>query len=177
MLDVMIDLETMGQGHDAAIVAIGAVEFDRTARETGQEFYLTVDLESAVRCGGVIDPSTVMWWMRQSEHARQALDGKSDIAQALATFSGWLRSRGDLSQVRIWGNGSDFDNVILANAYRRLLLPTPWKFWNNRCYRTWKNEHREVSMERSGTHHNALDDAVSQARHMLKVPFEMPVAA
>lgn len=177
MRDVMIDLETMGQGADAAIVAIGAVEFDRETRETGEEFYLTVDLESAVRAGGVMDPSTVMWWMRQSDHARQALDGKTNIAQALATFSGWLRGRADLGAIRIWGNGSDFDNVILANAYRRLLLPAPWKFFNNRCYRTWKNEHLHTRLERSGTHHNALDDAVSQARHMLSVPFELPTAA
>lgn len=177
MQDVMIDLETMGQGPDAAIVAIGAIEFDRETREIGEKFYLTVDLESAVRLGGVMDPSTVMWWMRQSEHARQALDGKTDIATALARFSGWLRGRADLGQVRIWGNGSDFDNVILSSAYKRLLLPTPWKFWNNRCYRTWKNEHHDVPMVRGGTHHNALDDAVSQAKHVLCVPFEMPPAA
>jgi exodeoxyribonuclease VIII len=173
----MIDLETMGQGPDAAIVAIGAVEFDRERRETGDCFSLTIDLESAVRSGGVMDASTVLWWMQQSEEARQALNGKADIAKALASFSGWLRGRADLTEVRIWGNGSDFDNVILANAYRRLLLPAPWKFWNNRCYRTWKNEHRDVSMVRLGTHHNALDDAMSQAMHMLKAPHDLPEAA
>lgn len=172
MTDVMIDLETMGQSPDAAIVAIGAVEFNRETCELGQEFYTTVELESSVRAGGVIDPSTVMWWLSQSADARAALTSGVGVQLpvALASFSGWLRMRDDLSKVRIWGNGADFDNVILANAYRRLALPAPWKFWNSRCYRTWKSENRHVPMERSGVHHNALDDAISQAKHMLQVP-------
>lgn len=178
MRDVMIDLETMGQGPDAAIVAIGAVEFSREARELGAEFYVNVDLASAQRAGGVIDADTVIWWLKQSEEARAALVRGSiyDLANALASFSIFLQRRCDLGNVRIWGNGSDFDNVILANSYRRLSLPTPWKFWNNRCYRTWKNEHPDVRLERAGTHHNALDDARSQALHMLQVRLDLPAA-
>lgn len=170
MQDVMIDLETMGTGPDSAIVSIGAVEFDRAAQQLGETFYVAIDLKSAQQTGGVIDADTVLWWLKQSSQAREALCGTSvQMASALASFSGWLRGRCELRDVRIWGNGSDFDNVILANAYRRLAVPVPWKFWNNRCYRTWKNEHPEAVLRRSGTHHNALDDAISQAEHMLQV--------
>lgn len=177
MQDVMIDLETMGQGPDAAIVSLGAVEFDRGYQQLGESFYVAVDLKSSVQAGGVMDPDTVLWWLKQSSQAREAIGASSvQVASALAAFSGWLRGRCDLRDVRIWGNGSDFDNVILANAYRRLAVPVPWKFWNNRCYRTWKNEHPEVLMTRSGTHHNALDDAISQAEHMLQVRHELPLA-
>lgn len=178
MQDVMLDLETMGQGPDAAIVSIGAVEFDRSSQQLGETFYVAVDLKSSVQAGGVIDPDTVLWWLKQSAQAREAIGATSvQLPSGLAAFGGWLRGRCGLRDVRIWGNGSDFDNVILSNAYRRLMLPVPWKFWNNRCYRTWKNEHPEALMTRSGTHHNALDDAISQAEHMLSVQFDLPAAA
>lgn len=58
MLDVMLDLETMGNGPRAAIVAIGAVEFDPKTRTVGDRFYQTVDLATAVKMGGEIDAST-----------------------------------------------------------------------------------------------------------------------
>ena len=67
MLDIMLDLETMGTGTQAAIVAIGAVEFDLEKGILGEEFYRTVDLSSSISCGGIIDADTVLWWMQQSE--------------------------------------------------------------------------------------------------------------
>lgn len=179
MRDVMLDLETMGQGPEAAIVSIGAVEFDRERREVGDGVHILVDLRSSVQSGGVMDPDTVLWWLKQSDQARTHLNSGHPlhVAVALQQLTIFLKSCCELRDVRIWGNGSDFDNVILASAYRRLQLEVPWKFWNNRCYRTWKNEHPDARLERVGTHHNALDDAVSQARHMLSVPFEVAAAA
>jgi len=40
-------------------------------------------------------------------------------------------------------------------------------FWNDRCYRTMKAQHRDVDFVRLGTFHNALHDAESQAEHLL----------
>lgn len=72
-------------------------------------------------------------------------------------------------KVRIWGNGADFDNVILASVYKRIGMEQPWLYRNNRCYRTLKALHPEIPIERVGTHHNAVDDAESQARHLLAI--------
>lgn len=168
MNDVMIDLETMGNGPDAAIIAIGAVEFDVEKREVGERFYTVVDLESAVDGGGVMDASTVLWWMKQGDEARAAFArGGEHIAKALQQFSAWMADRGE--DVRVWGNGASFDNVILATAYRRNRTNLPWKYWNDRCYRTAKNLAPGVKMQRAGTKHNAMDDAESQARHLIEI--------
>ena len=171
MNEVMLDLETMGNGPNAAIVAIGAVEFDRYLKTTGSSFYTVVDLKSAVALGGVMDADTVLWWMRQSTEARSAISvGEStNMIIALTSFADWLSERGYKKTLRIWGNGADFDNVILASAYRNCGLPIPWEFWNNRCYRTIKSMHKDIKMERSGTYHNALDDARSQANHLMRM--------
>lgn len=167
MVDVMLDLETMGTGPQAAIIAIGAVKFDISAQEIGERFYRVVDLESAVACGGVMDASTVLWWLKQSDAARAAFDRSGDhIAVALQQFAGWMEDRSNVV-VRVWGNGAAFDNVILASAYRRIGLTQPWPTRNDRCYRTVKALYPEVKIQRVGVHHNALDDAESQARHLI----------
>ena len=168
MQDVMLDLETMGNGPQAAIIAIGAVEFDIQAQQIGERFYKVIDLESAVACGGVMDASTVLWWMKQSDAARSAFDrGGESIAAVLQQFAAWMENRAPRDDVRVWGNGAAFDNVILASAYRRNGTRQPWQFLNDRCYRTMKAQHPAVKMQRNGTHHNAIDDAESQARHLI----------
>jgi DNA polymerase III epsilon subunit-like protein len=175
MNDVMVDLETMGTGPNAAIIAIGAVEFDLALGEVGDRFYAVISLESSVAYGGVIDPSTVMWWLGQSEEARKAVctDGEH-INVALLRFANWLGQCAELDDLRLWGNGAGFDNVVLEETYRRAQLDCPWRFWNNRCYRTMKGLRPDLKAVRAGTHHNALDDAMTQAQHLIAVMQHRP---
>ena len=169
MNNVMVDLETMGNGPRAAIVAIGAVEFDPDSGKIGREFYQEIYLEDSVANGGVIDASTVLWWMQQGDVARAAVYSKDGInlLPALLQFAQWLRECGP--GVKVWGNGSPFDNVILRSAYSALHMDAPWEFWNDRCYRTLKNLRPDIGFARGGTHHNALDDAITQARHAIAI--------
>lgn len=168
MLDVMLDLETMGNGPNAAIIAIGAVEFDDNG--IGEKFYSVISLESSVANGGIIDASTVLWWMQQDAAARGEFVGAYDsIAVALHDFSHWMENRGHTDELKVWGNGAAFDNVILASAYRRNGTKQPWMFWNDRCYRTMKALYPRVPFVRSGTHHNAVNDAESQALHLIDI--------
>ena len=165
MNNIMLDLETMGTGADAAIIAIGAVRFDTDITD---RFYRVVSLRSSVEAGLRMDPDTVLWWMQRSDEARAqfAKDGYILFA-ALNDFRYWIRENDE--DPIVWGNGADFDNTILANAYRTLAIPVPWEFWNNRCYRTVQALHPDIKMERNGTYHNALDDAESQARHLMRI--------
>jgi exodeoxyribonuclease VIII len=166
--DIMLDLETMGTGPNADIVAIGAVAFDIQAGTIGDRFYRVVDLGTSVDMGGEIDADTVLWWMKQSDDARAMFtrDGVA-LSEALADFMVWLSSPVASDTVRMWGNGSAFDNVILSSAYRSSTRMQPWRHWNDRCYRTVKSLYPDVKLERVGTHHNAVDDAESQARHLI----------
>lgn len=168
-MNVMLDLETMGNGPDAAIVAIGAVEFDPTEYVLGRTFYCNVDLESAVAGGGIMDASTVQWWLRQDEAARRGLFNDAwQIFPALNKFSDWMGCI-DSEEVKVWGNGATFDNVILSQAYKRTGLHRPWSHRGDRCYRTLKALRPEIKFNRTGVHHNALDDAISQATHALQL--------
>ena len=163
MSNVMLDLETMGNSARAAIIAIGAVKFDKSG--LGSEFYEVVDLQSSVNLGLTMDTSTVLWWMKQGDTARAAFDRKGmPITIALKAFSDWMET-----DQPVWGNGASFDNVILSTAYRLAGMDQPWKFWNDRCYRTLKSLKPGIKMQRTGTYHNALDDAKSQAEHLMDI--------
>lgn len=158
--NVMVDLETLGNGSRAVIVAIGAVQFSGAGSDT--EFYTTVDPQSCVDVGMVMDVSTVMWWMSQSDAARKAITQKGvPLADALFSLANWL----PLNSL-VWGNGATFDNAILSNAYSLVGMNKPWKYSSDRCYRTLKSLFSDIPVPMPiGTAHNALDDARYQAAH------------
>jgi len=171
MLDICVDLETMGKTPGCAIVAIGAVAFDLHACALGERFYTAVDLTSCMRYGLTTDPDTIKWWLGQSDTARRALTGAAKpLASALLEFTEYVESCGPTDNVRIWGNGPSFDNAILSAAYRAADLDPPWRFWNERCVRTLTGMFPAIEERpRQGTHHHALDDAEYQAEHLIHI--------
>lgn len=170
MKNVMIDLETMGNRPRSAIVALGAVFFSSAG--LGPEFYARIDLESCVRAGLRLDTSTVLWWLGQEDAARREIHDQTlprvELRTALGQFTDFLAENFD-GNMDLWGNGSDFDNVLTVDAYEAVGLEPPWKFWNHRCYRTLKALRLDMRIPRNGTHHNALDDAKSQALHAIEL--------
>jgi hypothetical protein len=167
MRDLMVDLETMDNKPTSAIVSIGAVFFDKTG--LGPQFYKRVSLQSSMDAGLTVSGDTVMWWLKQSDPARLELAKPAeDLRDVLVDFYRFIGLQSSHREVRVWGNGASFDNAILQNAYSATNLTLPWEFWNDRCYRTLKSMHPTVKLQRSGDYHNALDDARSQANHMLE---------
>jgi exodeoxyribonuclease VIII len=167
--NVMLDLETLGTTPGSVILSIGAVSFDENG--LGNEFYCTIDAQSAISSGLTVSGDTFKWWMGQKAEARKALFERTvSIHKALDNFADWLEAEGDPKQIRVWGNGSDFDNTILAKAYEVVQgRPTPWAFWNNRCYRTVCSVMNAKQRKQEGVPHNALDDAKSQANHLVQL--------
>lgn len=170
--DVMVDLETLGTVPGCTILSIGAVAFDPSTGELGEEFYVEINQQSCQDEGLHTDQDTVDWWAKQSEEARQVIiateEGGITLADALNQFTIYLEGLG-LKQVRIWGNGADFDNAILSACYYAVGQKAPWVPWNNRCYRTLKNLIKGPRLKREGTYHNALDDAKTQAKHTIQL--------
>jgi len=173
MKDVMIDLETLGNKPGCMILSIGAVYFDPATGKLGNELYIVVATKGQEALGLHKDEDTLKWWLSQSEEARAVLiEAEADDAEpldaALAQLTAFLASPG-LGAVKVWGNGSDFDNAILTVCYRAIKQNIPWKFWNNRCFRTLKALYPEVKMEKQLVAHNALNDAIMQAEHACKI--------
>jgi DNA polymerase III epsilon subunit-like protein len=172
---VMVDLETLGTLPGCRILSIGAVFFSQDG--LGQEFYR----EAQINYQGdlVVEEATLGWWQSRPAEVRDRLfEGQNDkpvLRTVLEQFNAWLDSYADRDvidqkighlRLGLWGNGADFDNAILQVAFDRVCESGPaWPFWSNRCYRTLKNLAPSIKMVRQGNHHNALDDAKSQALH------------
>jgi hypothetical protein len=163
--NVMLDLETWGTGNNALVVSIGACKFDGDT--ILDRFYVAIDPVSAQAFGLEIDASTILWWLdpAQDEARRNWLgQEKIDLASAITGFDMWCKESPGV--MAIWGNGATFDNVILRSAFKAVGQEYPVRFWGDQCYRTVKNAHPSTSIQREGVHHNALDDAISQAKHL-----------
>ncbi len=171
MIDqIMTDLETMGTEPFSPIIAIGAVRFDMDVNEsTFDVFYQSITLESCIELGLKPSASTILWWAKQSKEAQAVLDDSDAVSlpMALDSFTDWLNSRPDT----MWGNPARFGYGLLSAAYRACNKVVPWDHWREACYRTIKNlpKAKEIQIKRTGTYHNALDDAMNQMRHLQQI--------
>ncbi|MBZ9348045.1 3'-5' exoribonuclease [Escherichia coli] len=167
---LMIDLETMGKNPDAPINALAGKFFDPATGEMGPEFSKTIDLETA---GGVIDRDTIKWWLKQSREAQSAiLTDEIPLDDALLQLREFIDENSGEFFVQVWGNGANFDNVILRRSYERQGISCPWRYTNDRDVRTivalglvMDFDARSV-ITFEGERHNALHDARYQAKYV-----------
>lgn len=176
MREIMLDLECTDSKRTAAIVSIGAVFFDIHKQELGLPFYCEISLKGIkeqLAAGRSLSLDTMVWWLGQSDGARNVWQKnaheKFDIVPALHLFAEYCSN--STERPRVWGNGVDYDNVVLRDCYETFDIKTPWHFRDNRCYRTMKNlfNKAHTALERVGSHHNGLDDAKTQAVHLMKM--------
>ncbi|MCX8368012.1 3'-5' exoribonuclease [Escherichia coli] len=167
---LMIDLETMGKNPDAPINSLAGKFFDPATGDMGPEFSKTIDLETA---GGVIDRDTIKWWLKQSREAQSAiLTDEIPLDDALLQLREFINENSGEFFVQVWGNGANFDNVILRRSYERQEIPCPWRYTNDRDVRTivalglvMDFDARSV-ITFEGERHNALHDARYQAKYV-----------
>src|SRR3990167_3580212 len=185
---IMLDFETLSLKENAVLLAIGACTFDPATGEIGAEFYAAIDPRT--QHGRDISASTVLWWMEQDVRARAKItdaikaadqveaglpDDMDEAAraevEASAAFSiqnvargllVWIGTLGD--DIEVWSNGAKdhswFDSMFEYSGYKN-----PLQYGNQRDYRTLKALFPELKREEYGVAHNALDDAIGQAKH------------
>lgn len=171
MNNLMLDTETMGQGPDAAIVAIGAVFFDEHTGQLGKTFYRTIHLATSVRLGFKMEPATVLWWLQQDDAARRSIIYNAvHVQDAMIDFVEWVQINGpDKNDLRVWACSPSFDVVKIEQHLKALDLDTPWPYWAERDYRTIRERNKVVEEDEREGLHNALDDAIHQAKHLIKI--------
>lgn len=169
MNDIMIDLETLGVVPQSPIVSIGAVFFDIEKGLLGNTFYMALRLKDQLEAGRKIDAETLKWWMGQSDAAKKVFNEKAQpTTGVLNTFGQWIKMNKASPRVNVWGNGSTFDISMLEDILRQLNIGIPWGFSDVMDLRTFK---RFVAggqaVPKIGVAHNALDDAISQAKYVI----------
>lgn len=182
MNHVMLDIETLGDESGSIITSIGAVQFDPQNGQTGKTFHRYINIQTAHNAGLKMNPSTILWWLEQSDEARrELLNGNRkglDIKDVLIEFSQWLKI--ELNTVfYVWGRGPRFDMGILADAYRKINIAIPWDTRKELCVRTMEFINPEIKKDTTpvdsghgsegmGTH-NALLDCYFQIKYVSNI--------
>lgn len=178
--DAMVDIETLDTRPSAVVISIGVVLFNRREpkvkmKELNLKFGKKEFRDEQIMMGRTVDKETVAWWKGQEPDAKRIFKqaNVTSMEDALNKLTAFL-TQGDTNYL-IWGNGSDFDNTIITSLYESFGMQAPWKFWNNRCFRTFKGEHGHITRppEFQGVKHDAVDDARQQARYLQAIYAEL----
>ena len=160
---LMLDLETIGNKSNSALLSIGAVEFDIKTGEIGRQFYERVDLQSCFNKGLFANGSTIYWWLQQNDAARkEVVKGGDNISNVLSRLHTFMLELGDF---QLWGNSARFDVGILENAFTACHFDEmPWKFRNERDVRTLVSFAPSIKEQCpfQGIRHEPISDCIHQ---------------
>nr|WP_241391054.1 3'-5' exonuclease [Serratia proteamaculans]ULG15524.1 hypothetical protein 465p1_00119 [Serratia proteamaculans] len=173
MNNIMIDIETLGKKRGCPVLSIAAVQFDLQTGNIGETFYERMSCDAALSYGWP-EISTLEWWDKQSDEARDAaFNGERHPVSVAAELRAFLQRAGG-GRCIPWGNGSVFDITILEGWFDRVdpLVDAkgddiyPWKFWDIADLRTLVRlsgiDAKAIPF--AGEKHNALADALHQVK-------------
>jgi len=171
MIHVMHDIETLAKVSNKPLpLSLGAVKFD--GGKIIDRFHIRFDTTDAQRFGLDIEADTVEWWMhidRAAARAQLHEMGTIDLFAGLDGYSMWINQTPVDERGSAWGNGSNFDNAKLKGIFDAAGVEWPFGYKQEECYRTIRNRFPDVPFLRQGVHHGALDDAESQAAHLIMI--------
>ncbi|MHA9726923.1 3'-5' exonuclease [Vibrio parahaemolyticus] len=180
-LVAVVDIETASKKPTAAILSVGCVLVDVFKGVEVARFYSRCDMDSQL--GRDQDTDTLNWWDNIRKDHPEAYDEafcieieRSPLDMVLSGLDCFLATYFGEDKRQVMGNGPEFDNVILANAYEQMGLKQPWHYGGNQSLRTVVLMGRlllgidpKYDLEFEGVRHHALYDALHEARYLLAV--------
>lgn len=171
MQDLMIDIETMGTGHNAVMIQLAGVFFDRISGQLGEEFCANIRQESCEEYGFVTTPSTVEWWKTQEPLILEGI--KKDARDVLFVINDFYNFYQSQKDVKVWSHAT-FDFVIVQN-YLQTLKNSYMYHKNARDIRTLVDLSGIDLKAYDWTQktHNALDDCKFQVKYCVEALNEL----
>lgn len=162
----MLDFETLGTAPDTAVVSLGLVIFTR--EKILHEKLWLFDLRGQLANRRSVTAETITWWMGQGK-AKDVFELALREGVYLRDFAFQLKEIClPFTDLRVWGNGAAFDLSIVEHILHQQGVKPPWKYSNQRCYRTLRNCFGFGGDQPfHGTKHDALDDARHQANCLM----------
>ena len=179
--NIMIDLETLSTHKNAAIIEIGAVEFNKHTGEIGDKLDIIINPSDWCKNDRHVDGGTIQWWFKQTNDARKRFVKQQDdvvylnLEAALNRLKYFIMDCDCLAEddenVVMWGNGATMDIAILESAYNYFNLPIPWKYWSVNDVRTIVDlnpkikEHCKFDV---GIKHSAVADCLHEIKYLVE---------
>jgi hypothetical protein len=159
---LMLDIETLDNGPQSAVLAIGARVFTvEHGPSKGFEVFIN---QLAARDLGTTSQETMTWWSKQKT-MEQVFSGKTAPATAVFMFKTFCE---DQKVKYVWANAPSFDCVILRHLFKQVGIKFPFHYRDERCCRTLFALGRELNVDLAGAWegkqaHLPGDDAAAQA--------------
>lgn len=159
--NLMLDIETLDTEVTAKVLSIGAVAFNKYG--ILDQMQLNVDRQS--QTDRTESEDTLIWWSKQGEDKLRAnQENTMSLMDALSDLVYFIK----VYEIKyVWGNGADFDNAIVANCYYNQGKEVPWKYYHNRCFRTFTAMFPALYCKSST--HIAVEDALNQTKHIMNL--------
>jgi hypothetical protein len=159
-IHLMIDIETLGTRPNSVILSVGAVLFD-LCDKIEVMLHKKISIQSCLDAGLEVNGNTIEWWLSEP---KEILDNLNEgYKYKLETVLNDLSSLNlHQSNWYVWSHGSNFDIVLLENAYKALNRYAWWNYKNVRDTRTLFDLVNYDYKAKGG--HDALEDAVNQAK-------------
>lgn len=165
MKDLMIDIETMGNTHNAVMIQLAGVFFNRETAETGREFCMNIAEITCEEWGFTKDESTVKWWSEQNQDVlAQIRNNPWHVKEVMDHFVEFLGE--DIKDILVWSHAT-FDFPIVQN-YLKILTNSYMPYRGARDIRTLVDI-SGIDLNKydwaNGKTHNALDDCKFQIKY------------
>lgn len=166
---VMVDLETLGLLHYSPVLSVGACVFDPYTDYIFPMNYYKVINHKQMH----VDVNTLVFWLKQGNKLLELLTSVHAVAQTTIapTFIDWLKTHHPSEAYRFWCHGLDFDLKIFKELFQSNYPDGErwdelFKYNDGRDTRTiFEAANFDYkAFPRYGEFHNALDDAITQAK-------------
>jgi DNA polymerase III epsilon subunit-like protein len=161
----MVDIETTGTKPGCKVVSIGAVSFYHDIKE---KFYRKCHVESQP----FFDEYETMAWWDKRKNKQEEFSGVMQLKDCLLDLLAFL----DRDPYKIYWSKGNFDYPILEFCLEFYSLNVPWKKFYKHMY-----DYRTVAWLRPDIRalrqndHSALDDALNQTEHLLRLLKEIRI--
>lgn len=165
MIDVMLDIETLGVGVRAAVLSAGAVTFNPVTGKIGEkELFLFDPTQQPERN---IEFRTMVWWMEQSDEAKAHWKNANfpRIGNEVNRFCNFGTKFVDS---KWWACGPHFDMSITESLLADEGMSPPWKFWNVRDTRTIRDHIHQDSLPKNEGAHDPIADCLYQIAQVVE---------
>lgn len=168
---IVLDIETLGLELDCPIIQVGAVEVEKIDEKfrITNKFARTISIDSNIASEFTnFSDKTINFWNTYKD-------------RLVAMFNRPVRPiRIVLDELRMfctsrdtdyyWSKGNCFDFPILENAYNKLNISVPWKYYQVRDIRTIQDPlFREEGFYDFINTHDALEDCTNEAMILTEV--------
>lgn len=137
-VDVMVDIETLGNKDDSTIIQIASIAFDINTGEHIAKFNRIADISKNNSYEMNVTGDTLKWWLRTDKELLSKLldEGEGTSRELLEEFYQYLIGLSHIGELYLWGNGILFDNAMIKHQLEFIGLDYPIFFRNDRDVRT-----------------------------------------